>query len=79
MKNLKKILESKTFKIIEYLISLSFVLYSVYNFIEYPESLIKNIIFLVSSLLALLITFKKKIIKQWIETKIQILIINKNI
>jgi hypothetical protein len=79
MKNLKKILESKTFKIIEYLISLSFVLYSAYNFIEYPESLIKNIIFLVSSLLALLITFKKKIIKQWIETKIQILIINKNI
>jgi hypothetical protein len=79
MKKIKKILKSKAIKVIDYLISLSFVFYSIYNFIEYPESLIKNIIFLVASLLALLITFKRKIIKQWIEAKIQILIINKNI
>lgn len=79
MKKIKSIIESKTLRIIEHIISLSFLMWVIYNFIEKPEQLWLNILYLFASIIAIIINLNKNKIQNWLEKKIKIILINKNI
>lgn len=79
MNKIKKIIESKTFRIFEHILSLIFLGWVIKNFIQSPENIWVNIGYLLIAVLAIIININKKKIQNWLEKKIQIMLINKNI
>lgn len=79
MKKIKDFLESKKFRVFEYILNFSFLIWIGFRFIEKPEDVWVNFGFLLIGLFSLIINIKKKKIQSWLENKIKVAIINKRI
>lgn len=79
MEKIKTFLESKTFRVIEFMLNIGFFIWVGFRFYEKPEEIFVNLGFLLIGIIAFIINVKKKKIQNWLENKIKVAIINKKI